>query len=70
MATPRGYAFPTVPTHACEPVQATADEAVEMGLAALHAGDVRLARLWLAVAQVRGGGALPARGALLARVLP
>lgn len=49
-------AYPTVPVVTLEPVDVTADEAAEMGLAALQAGDVRLARLWLACATLRGQG--------------
>lgn len=62
-------AFPTVPVVALEPVDATADEAAEMGLAALQAGDVRLARLWLACARLRGQGPSP-RSEQLAALLP
>lgn len=55
--TPRGVTFPTVAAAACEPVDATGPEAVEMGLAALHAGEPLLARLWLAAARLRGAAA-------------
>ncbi len=70
VATPRGFAFPSVPSLCCEPVQASADEAAELGLLALREGEVLVARLWLAVAQLRSGGALGERGELLARRLP
>lgn len=62
-------AFPTVPVVALEPVDATADEAAEMGLAALQAGDLRLARLWLACARLRSQGPSP-RSEQLAALLP
>lgn len=61
--------FPTVAVVTLEPVEATADEAAEMGLAALQAGDVRLARLWLACARLRGQGPSP-RIEQLAALLP
>lgn len=61
--------FPTVPVVAIEPVEATVDEAAEMGFAALQAGDVRLARLWLASARLRGQGPSP-RLDQLAALLP
>lgn len=50
-----GVTFPTVPVAACEPVDPTAAEAVEMGFAALQQGRGRLARLWLGCALLRGG---------------
>ncbi|MBL8750834.1 MAG: hypothetical protein JNK78_16860 [Planctomycetes bacterium] len=50
----QGVTFPTVPVVACDPVEPTAAEAVEMGFAALHAGDALLARLWLSCAMQRG----------------
>ena len=62
-------AFPTVPVVSLEPVDATADEAAEMGFAALQAGDVRLARLWLACARLRGPASSP-RIEQLAALLP
>lgn len=62
-------AFPTVPVVTLEPVEATADEAAEMGIAALQAGDVRLARLWLVCARLRGQGPSP-RLEQLASLLP
>lgn len=39
--------FPTVKAIACEPADSSSSEAVEMGLAAVHAGAPRLARLWM-----------------------
>lgn len=65
-----GVAFPTVPVVAVEPLQPSADEAVELGFAALQAGDVALARAWLACARLRERGELPARLPRLAAVLP
>lgn len=65
-----GVAFPTVPVVAVEPLQPSADEAVELGFAALQAGDVGLARAWLACARLRERGELPARLPRLAAVLP
>lgn len=47
--------FPAVPVVDCEPVDATAAEAVEMAFAALHGRRPRLARLWLSCAILRGG---------------
>lgn len=64
-----GVTFPTVAVVALEPVDATPAEAIEMGFAALHAGNVLLARLWLAAAGLRGAGPLPARGEQLAAAL-
>jgi hypothetical protein len=49
--------FPTVPTSLCEPIDATPAEAVEMAFAALHAGKVAMARLWLGCASMRAGEA-------------
>lgn len=66
--TAAGQTFPTLAVTACEPVGASRDEAIELALAALHAGDPLLARLWWAV--VRAGGTLPARAELLAVRLP
>ena len=53
----RGQAvtFPTVPMVDCEPTDVTPAEAVEMALAALHAGKLVAARLWLGCAQLRSG---------------
>ncbi|MFN3240523.1 MAG: hypothetical protein ACE37K_03315 [Planctomycetota bacterium] len=42
-----GQSYPTVATIAVEPVDSTQREAIEMGLAAVHAAAPRLARLWL-----------------------
>lgn len=39
--------FPTVKAILCEPADSSSSEAVEMGLAAVHAGAPRLARLWM-----------------------
>ncbi|MEO6595686.1 MAG: hypothetical protein ABIP94_13115 [Planctomycetota bacterium] len=64
-----GVTFPTVAVVALEPVEATPAEAIEMGFAALHAGNALLARLWLAAAGLRGSGPLPERGLQLAAVL-
>jgi len=64
-----GVAFPTVPVTAVEPCEPVADEAAEMGIAALQAGDVRLARLWLACARLRAGAQSP-RTEQLATLLP
>jgi hypothetical protein len=61
--------YPTVRVVQCEPSAATPEEAVEMGLAALHAGDGLLARLWLAAARSRGAEALTPRAARLAELL-
>jgi hypothetical protein len=41
-----GFQFPTVPVVAVEPIDASADEAIEMAFAALQQGDRLLARLW------------------------
>jgi hypothetical protein len=64
-----GWSFPTVPALAVEPVQPTADEAVEMGLLALQQQQGMLARLWLAAAQLRSREQLPERGQRLAKIL-
>ena len=65
-----GVTFPTVPVVACEPIDGSAPEAVEMGFAALHAGNGLLARLWLGCAALRGGGApMSERQQRLARLL-
>jgi hypothetical protein len=68
--TANGWAFPTVCALACEPVQPSADEATEMGLLAVQEHDALLARLWLAVARLRSPHGLPARGEVLAGLLP
>lgn len=47
--------FPAVAVVDCEPVDATAAEAVEMAFAALQNRRPRLARLWLSCAILRGG---------------
>lgn len=60
--------FPTVKVVACEPVESTATEAVEMGLVALHEGAPRLARLWLLRAFLLAKE-LPPRGLLLRELL-
>lgn len=67
---PGGVAFPTVPVVAAEPVSPTADEAVELGFAALQAGEVLLARAWLATARLRARESVPERLPRLAAVLP
>jgi hypothetical protein len=64
----RAMTFPSFPVTRIEPVEATAAEAVELGLAALAAGDVPLARLWLCAA-VASGAAGP-RLAELRELLP
>jgi len=61
--------FPTVRVVACEPTDVAAAEAVELGLAALHAKDALLARLWLACARARGGDPNDVRAARLAELL-
>lgn len=66
MQTPTGWSFPTVSALCCEPVQPTADEAIELGFAALQARADRLARLWLAVARLRSPQGLGERGQRLA----
>ncbi|HEB52996.1 MAG TPA: hypothetical protein ENI87_07070 [bacterium] len=66
---PRGQSFPTVPRVCCEPSESSAAEAVEMGLAALGAGQPRLARLWLLRAWLTSGRALGDRGRQLLRML-
>ncbi|MCK5943119.1 MAG: hypothetical protein KAI24_14160, partial [Planctomycetes bacterium] len=60
--------YPTVATVAIEPVGSTHDEAVEMGLAAVHASAPRLARLWLLRALLLSDQ-LSERGALLREAL-
>jgi hypothetical protein len=68
--TSSGVAFPTVLVVQCEPIGATAAEAVEMGLAAVQRGEALLARAWLAVAHCRGLPADEPRGQQLAALLP
>ena len=65
---PQGVTFPTLPVAACEPIDPTPAEAIEMGLAALHAGDGLLARLWYRTAGLRGTPPGP-RAAQLAEIL-
>jgi hypothetical protein len=68
LQTPHGVTFPTLRITACEPVDATPAEAIEMGFAALHAGDAVLAHLWQRCARLRGEP--PAeRAGLLAEIL-
>lgn len=58
--------FPVVPHHDLEPIDATADEAVEMGWAAGCGGAWATARLWLLCAERRAGpGGLGARAVSL-----
>jgi len=64
-----GQSFPTVPRTAVEKVGGSRDDAVEAGLAALHAGDVLLARLWLAAARLARDEPASGREAMLARRL-
>ena len=65
----QGVTFPTMATVACEPVDATAAEATEMGFAALQIGDGLLARMWLAAASRRSKEAPTVRAELLADLL-
>jgi hypothetical protein len=60
--------YPTVRAVACEPIEATSAEAVEMGYAAMHAGAPRLARLWLLHAHLIGVD-LSSRGLQLMKLL-
>lgn len=61
--------FPVVPHHDLEPIDATADEAVEMGWAAGCGGAWAMARLWLLCAERRAGpGGLGARAVSLRAV--
>lgn len=69
VATGQGVTFPTVELGAVEPLDPTADEAVAMAWAALHAGDPLAARLWLACAELRAGDQPPAGVAELARLI-
>jgi hypothetical protein len=62
--------FPTLRAVEVEPVEVTADEAVELGFGALQAGHVMLARLWLGCAVSRRAGAAPSRQQQLAALLP
>jgi hypothetical protein len=64
-----GWSFPTVPAAAVEPVDPTAEEAAEMGLAALAQQDGLRARLWLVVARLRSAAGLPLRAERLAGLL-
>ena len=70
LQTANGWSFPTVPAIVCEPVQPSADDAIEAGLRAVHAKSPLLARVWLAIARLRRPGALGDRGEQLARLLP
>lgn len=51
-----GVTFPSFPVTEVEPLQVDAGIAVELGLAALRAGDVPLARAWLVCTLAVGGG--------------
>lgn len=68
LTTEAGQRFPTVPRVALQPIGADGAEAVEMGLAAAHAGAPGLARLWLLRALLLGGE-LSTRGAALRAAL-
>jgi len=68
METPHGVTFPTLAVTACEPVDPSAAEAVELALAALQAGQPLLARLWLCCAGLRGDITSP-RAARLQEIL-
>lgn len=63
----QGVTFPTVAVWQLEPDSVTADEAVELGLAALQDGEHLHARLWCAIATARG--AASERHALLVQAL-
>lgn len=63
-----GQTFPTVKYVSCEPASSTSSEAVEMGLAAVHAGSPRLARLWMLRVHLLKGELTP-RGHQLLDVL-
>lgn len=54
-----GVAFPTATVVQCEPDEPTADEAVDMALAAARHGDAALAGAWAIVAGRRGGASFP-----------
>jgi hypothetical protein len=69
LPSPTGLSFPTVAVVATEPVAASRDEAIEMAWAALHAGDVVLARLWFAYASEPGEASLSERGRRLGEAL-
>lgn len=69
IANARGQTFPSVATAACEPIDPTAETCAEMGFAAMHAGDVVLARLWLCAAGMRMEGAASPRVARLRELL-
>lgn len=49
----RGVTFPSLARIACEPIDPSGEEALEMAFAALHARDGVLARLWLCCANLR-----------------
>jgi hypothetical protein len=66
---PGGVMFPTVPVVACEPIDPTAEESVEMAFAALQRGRGRLARFWLGCALLRGDGSVSGRQQRLAELL-
>ena len=68
LQTEQGVTFPTLEVVACEPVDATPAEAIEMGFAALHAGDAILAHLWRRCAELRGEPP-PGRAGQLAAIL-
>lgn len=67
--TSRGQSYPTVPAVACEPLDADANEAVEMALVAVAAGESLLARLWWARALVLGVDVAAPRPAQLLQLL-
>lgn len=69
VATATGQSYPTLRAVACEPIAASADEAVEMGFAALHGGEPLLARLWLLRARLGAGTGGGARAEQLAALL-
>lgn len=56
VAHAQGVTFPTVAMSAVEPLEPTPNEAVAMGWASLQAGELLVARLWLACAELRGAG--------------
>jgi len=63
-----GQSFPTVHAVACEPINSIASEAIEMGFVAVHAGEMRLSRLWLLRAH-RLNGERTTRGDQLLQLL-
>jgi len=65
-----GVRFPTVPLVQCEVVDASAADAAELALCALHANDEPLARLWVCHALARCPGEPPARLATVRALLP